>query len=142
MKKTILLISLLMTQLAIGQISSETITSETPLKTIMMTMAADLSKIEKQAGEPSQNKASEFLANEVSQFILFSKDVPPPKALETPEATEAFKAMIDGLSGAYTELAAAFKANENEKALEIIAQIKSIKTAGHGTFKKKFLGLF
>lgn len=105
----------------------------------MKAMSADLKAVTAQATDVSQNASSAALADDFVQLTLHAKDFVPDSIAALPADQQAgakaqYDKMLDQAAALGTQLAAAFRANDNAQAAVILNQLVQTKRDGHDQF--------
>ena len=132
---TLLSLSLIVTSTALfGE-------EDTPLEKQMQILARGMKQLSVQISDPSKNQDSVALIESLKHATGISKELMPRKTASIPQADQekfltAYKAQIDKLTEAFSQIEEAIKAGKNDQAKTVFATIGPIKKEGHSKFKQ------
>jgi len=135
LRVTLLSLSLLITSTALfGE-------EDTPLEKQMQILARGMKQLSVQISDPSKNQDSVELIESLKHATVTSKEFMPRKTASIPQADQerflsAYKAQIDKLTDAFSQIEEAIKASKNDQAKVVLATIGTIKKEGHSKFKQ------
>ena len=106
----------------------------------MKLMSSKLKAITVQTLDASKNAQSAVLADEFVAAVAIARTFTPKTITDLPLAQQPkqkaiFLQMIDGASALGVKLAAAFRANDNAAASQLLNQMVDAKKQGHDAFK-------
>lgn len=107
----------------------------------MKAMSADLKQVAAQVADAKANENSALLSDDFVAMVIHSKNFTPDSvaelpAKEQPAALAEYHLMLDQTAAVGVKLAAAFRANDNALATELLNQLSQAKKDGHTKFKK------
>ncbi|AZZ35639.1 hypothetical protein CIK05_02095 [Bdellovibrio sp. qaytius] len=110
------------------------------LSKTMKAMSADLKQVATQVADPKANENSALLSDDFVAMVIHAKDFTPDTvaalpANEQPAALAEYQLMLDQTAEVGVKLAAAFRANDNALATELLNQLSQAKKDGHTKFK-------
>ncbi len=114
-------------------------TSPTTLALTMDGMKADLKTIASQVNNPAKNAESARLATDFVMLVQEAESFVPDSvsslpASQQPARLALYKEMLDAVAKDGLDLAAAFRANQNKAAVDLIRKLAQMKTDGHKEF--------
>ena len=106
----------------------------------MKTMGKLLKQVISQASDSSRNPSSAALAEQFAMVTHHAKNFVPDSLLSLPPnqrgpAISQYNQLLDDVTEQGHSLSRAFSFGDNTKALQILAQLDSLKKQGHGLFK-------
>ena len=107
----------------------------------MQILARGMKQLSVQISDPSKNQDSVALIESLKNTTGISKELMPRKTASIPQADQekfltAYKAQIDKLTEAFSQIEEAIKAGKNDQAKTVFATIGPIKKEGHSKFKQ------
>ncbi len=99
-------------------------------------------KLRKQAGEATKNVESLALVATLREYAAAAAKLEPFKLTEIPAADrpqmlEGYRAKMKEFLSTIDQLAAAFKAGQNEEAAKLVEALKALQKEGHKEYKSK-----
>lgn len=115
---------------------------ETELTKKMDKMSAAFRKLRRQAGDATKNAESLELVATLREYATAAAKLEPFKLTEIPEADrpkmlEGYQAKMKDLLATIDQLAAAFKAGQNEAAAKLVKDLGAFQKEGHKEYKSK-----
>ncbi len=106
----------------------------------MKLMAKLLKQVIAQASDSSRNSSSAALAEQFAMVTHHAKNFVPDSLLSLPSnqrgpAISQYNQLLENVTEQGHALSLSFRLEDNAKALQILAQLDSLKKQGHGLFK-------